>query len=153
VDTSATANVADVRIPGGNNDLSITRTGGAGSDNFKVIFQQNGSLGMGASAAPITNNTLTVQVNRGQTPASAVKTQIEALGNLNVSYLDDDPTGVTTGAGAVTVSKLILISPDFGKLFDGLELCDVIANSTGPLLEGLDKLLGSIQDGLNSIVS
>ncbi|MGC8991382.1 MAG: hypothetical protein ACP5MD_14795, partial [Verrucomicrobiia bacterium] len=35
---------------------------------------------------------------------------------------------------------------------DGLQICDVIANSLDEILAGLDKLLGWIEDGLNEIV-
>ena len=152
-ETSATAGVAQVRVPGGNNDLTFTRTAGA-SNNYSVVFTENAGLGTSA-AASFASNTLTVQIHSGSTTALAVQT---AVATYSASHPDkftvsfSDPTLPNNGAGTVTVSKLTLISPDFGSLFDGLELCDLIANATGPLLDGLDKLLGEIQDGLNSVV-
>ncbi|MEI7614819.1 MAG: hypothetical protein WCK63_18115, partial [Betaproteobacteria bacterium] len=152
-ETSATAGVAQVRVPGGNNDLTFTRTAGA-SNNYSVVFTENAGLGTSA-AASFASNTLTVQIHSGSTTALAVQTAVTTYSashpdKFTVSF--SDPTLPNNGAGTVTVSKLTLIAPDFGSLFDGLELCDLIANATGPLLDGLDKLLGEIQDGLNSVV-
>lgn len=145
VDTRAKSNVADLRIPGGNNDLRITRTV-SGVDNFKVVVNE-GSVG-----ASFAGDTLTIQVQSGVTTALQVKTAVQALGGFTVAFINNDPSGVNTGAGAMTVSKLTLITPDFDSLFADLELCDIIGNAAGPLLDGLDKLLGTIQDGLNAIV-
>ncbi|MCL5098586.1 MAG: M10 family metallopeptidase C-terminal domain-containing protein [Candidatus Omnitrophica bacterium] len=149
-ETQAVSGVAEVRIPGPNNDFSITRTS-SDTDNFTVVFQQNAGVGNSATAG-FSSNTLTVQINSGSTTAAAVQSAIQNLGQFTVAFLPNDPTGPNTGTGVVTVAKLILVAPDFSKLFDNLQLCDLIASETGPLLDGLDKLLGSIQDGLNAVV-
>src|SRR5262249_4242783 len=136
VDTRAAGGVADVRLPGANNDLHITRTV-SDSTNYSVVLQQDNSVGTGAHAT-FADNTLTVQINSDSTPATAVKTAIQNdVTNFTVSFINDDPSGPNTGSGTVTVSKLVLITPDFSKLFDNLEICDLIANATGPLLDGL----------------
>ena len=48
---------------------------------------------------------------------------------------------------------MAIITPDFSQLFNNLDFCAILSAATGPLLDGLDTLLGKIQDGLNSIVS
>lgn len=149
-DTSAVAGVAQLRIPGANNDLTITKTSGA-SDNYSVVLQEDAGVGTAATAS-FANNTLTIHVNSDSTTATAVQTAVQALGNFTVSFIPTDPTGANNGSGTVTVSKLVLITPDFSSLFNNLDFCTIISDATGPLLDGLDKLLGSIQDGLNSIV-
>jgi Ca2+-binding RTX toxin-like protein len=153
-DTSATAGVAVLRIPGGNNDLTITRTAGA-STNYAVALVENAGVGTGATVN-FANNTLTIQIHSDATTASAVQTAINNYSAANPNKFTvafSDPTGPNNGAGTFTVSKLTLIAPDFTSLFTGLDLCDIIASATGPLLDGLDKLLGEIQEGLDSVVS
>ncbi len=153
-DTKASLGTAVLHIPGGNNDLTIARTAGA-SSNFAVTFVQNGSLGSSA-IANYSNNTLTIQINSDSTTAVAVQSAINAYSALNPNKFAvtfTDPTGPNNGAGKLTVSKVTLIAPDFNSLFDNLELCDIISSATGPLLDGLDKLLEQIQNGLNSVVA
>src|SRR5262249_40589716 len=147
VDTRAVGGVADVRIPGGSNDLRITRPGG-GPDNFQVVLQEGGSAG-----GPFAHNTPTITLHSDTPPPADVKNAVQGSTSLTVAFISHDPSGVNDGSGTVTVSKLKLYTPDFSKLFDHLDICSVISGATGPLLDGLDKLLGSIQDGLNSIVS
>ncbi len=152
VDTQADMGVADVRIPGGLNNLEIINVAGD-SDNFKVVFEQNGSVGSSANAA-FANNTLTIQINSGSSTATSIKSAVEALGgggDWTVSFLDDDPSGSNNGSGTVTVSKLILIAPDISSLFEDVGVCDIIDQHAGVLLDGLDSLLGTIQDGLEDV--
>ncbi len=151
VDTRASGGTATMLLPGANNNLTITKTSGA-SDNFVVALVQNNGVGTGATAA-FANNTLTIQINSDSTTAQAVKTAVQSLGNFTVAFINNDPTGANPGSGTVTVAKLKLIAPDFSHLFDNLDLCDIISSAAGPLLDGLDKLLAHIQDGLESIVS
>lgn len=151
IDTKATDNVAKVRIPGGLNDLVITNTSPSRPANFKVIFQQDATIGSSALATFL-GETLTIRINSGHTTAATVKTQVQALGNFTVTFLADDPSGVNNGSGKMTVSKVTLITPDFSHLFSDLDLCQIFASHIGDILNGLDSLLGSIQDGLNEIV-
>ena len=68
------------------------------------------------------------------------------------SLANDATTGLPALSGMVGVSPVYVSTPDFGALFNNLDFCDLITSASGPLLEGLDKLLGSIQDGLDQIV-
>src|SRR5260221_4345627 len=159
VDPRARNGVADVRIPGAFNDLEITRPVAAPHgdvpDNFKVVLQEGGSVG-----AAFSGDTLTVTLTSGMTTAQQIQSAVQNINltggaHFAVSFLspdNPDPMTANTGAGVATVSKLTLITPDFSKLFDGLDLCAILSSATGPLLDGLDKLLGSIQDGLNAVV-
>lgn len=147
-DTRSTGNTSVLRIPGGNNDLTFTRSLGVG--DYTVVVQQNGGLGTAAQAS-YSGNTLTIQINSGSTTAAAVKSAVLTLGSFTAAFTD--PVGANDGAGTLTVAKLDLKAPDFSQLFNNISFCDVIANAAGPLLNGLDALLGKLQDGLNSVVS
>ncbi|MCC6231526.1 MAG: hypothetical protein IT580_02725, partial [Verrucomicrobiales bacterium] len=49
-------------------------------------------------------------------------------------------------------SAVVLRAPDIASLFDDINLCDLITNAP-MLLDGLDALLGTLQDGLGSTFS
>ena len=51
---------------------------------------------------------------------------------------NNDGGAVNNGTGSV--SKTTLAAPDFGSLFDDLDLCAVIDQHAGLLLDGLDRL-------------
>ena len=154
----ADPSTAVLRFIGPNNDLSITSP--AGIDDFSVQLQDNTGLGTNAHAT-FANNTLTIEVNSGQTTALAVQTAVQALGpGWTVTFLPNDPADpnsstpvVNTGAGTITTDKLKMASPDFSSLLSNLDFCTILSSATGPLLDGLDTLLGKLQDGINSIVS
>src|SRR5262249_51181013 len=88
VDTRAVGGVADVRIPGGSNDLRITRPGG-GPDNFQVVLQEGGSAG-----ATFANNTLTITLHSDTTTAVDLKNAVQGSTSFTVAFISDDPSGV-----------------------------------------------------------
>ena len=149
-DARADGGVATVRIPGGLNDLEIQDLTGD-HDNFAVALEEDNGQGPGA-AANFANDVLTVSLDSGSSTAQGVKTAIEALGGFSVSFLDDDPSGVNNGSGTVTVSKAAIATPDFSRLFEDLDFCDLIDSHAGVLLDGIDSFLGSVQSGLEAIV-
>ncbi len=143
-----------VPFGGRNNNLEIISTNPA-HNNFDIIFLDTLSGGGASAIYDSAGNTLTVNIDAGVTTAAAAVTAIQAAvgggGSFATTGLTLDDSGAPNdGSGAL--EKLALIAPDFGTLFDGLELCDVLASSSGVLLDGLDALLGKIQDGLNAIV-
>ncbi|MCX8108902.1 MAG: hypothetical protein N3G20_08865, partial [Verrucomicrobiae bacterium] len=110
-----------------------------------------------ASFNPATN-TLTINIDAGVTTAAvaqgAIQTAAGADGHFAPTTLADDDgnpeTSTNTGTGKL--EKLFIATPNFSSLFNGLQICDVIANSVDEILSGLDKLLGWIEDGLNEVV-
>ena len=128
----------DLAFRGDNNDFKVT---GPNAD-FEVKFKQDPVVGTGASAS-LAGDTLTVTINSGQTTASSVISAIGGIGGYSAANLSgNDGTG--------KVAKITIITPDFGAMFDNLDLCAILDSSAGLLLDGLDSLLGTIQDGLES---
>ncbi len=158
VSTSASGAEKVVKFAGLNNDLLIKSDGTY--TNYKIVFLDTLS-GDNANASFNTGtNTLTVNIAAGSTTANtarnAIKSASGASNHFNANTVltadDDGNEATTTNNGTGKLEKLALITPDFSSLFDGLELCDVIANSIDEILDGLDTLLGWIEDGLNEIV-
>ena len=72
--------------------------------------------------------------------------------HIKIDCLDDFLTAVkVTGAPKILVSCIEIKAPDINDLFGQFNACDLITNSP-LLLDGLDALLGVIQDGLDSEV-
>jgi Ca2+-binding RTX toxin-like protein len=144
-----TVDVARLRLPGQNNDIEIVRHL-LDHPNFEVVLQQAGSVG-----ASFNNDILTIQIVSGVTTAQQVKTAVENLMmGFEVNALTPDNTQPMPGntlLGTVTTSKLALVTPDLSSLFADLDFCDLLNQNAGLFLDGLDALLGTIQDGLEAV--
>ena len=55
--------------------------------------------------------------------------------------------------GTGKLVKTTIATPDFSQLFSNLDLCAILDKNAGLLLDGLDKALKFIQDGLNDAVA
>lgn len=158
VSTTATGAEKVVKFGGNNNDI-LVRSDGTYT-NYRIVFLDTLSGNSANANFNAATNTLTVNIAAGETLATmardAIKSATGASGHFNtftVLTADDDGDPTTTGnTGTGKLEKLAIITPDFGALFDDLDLCDVISANIGKILDGLDLLLGSIQDGLNEIV-
>lgn len=157
VSTRADGSQKTVKFAGLNNDILVKSDGTY--TNFKIVFLDTLSGNNANASFNTATNTLTVNIDAGVTTAAvalnAIKTASGAAGHLAPSALtadDDGNPATTTNNGTGKLEKLFLVTPNFSSLFDGLEICDVIANSLDEILAGLDKLLGWIEDGLNEIV-
>jgi len=117
----------------------------------------------GSGTTGFANNTLTIAIQNGVTTAQAVQTAVQGLGaGWTVTFLPNDPGDpnpnavtpvINDGSGTIKSDKIQLVAPDFSQLFNNLDFCSILASATGPLLDGLDTLLGKLQDGINSVVS
>ncbi|MHC1765336.1 MAG: SdrD B-like domain-containing protein [Verrucomicrobiia bacterium] len=161
VKTRAVGPDATILFAGPNNDLRISSST---HSNYRIRFENSLTSG-GAEARFVPNdpardvadeNTLIVRVQTDVTTADDV---VEAFAGSRVPGFtctltaDDDGSTETTGNdGSGELEKLFVATPDFRALFEDISFCDLIANSTGLLLDGLDKLLRVIQDGLNALV-
>ncbi|HEY9171448.1 MAG TPA: Calx-beta domain-containing protein [Verrucomicrobiae bacterium] len=157
VSTTATGAQKVVKFAGLHNDLLIKSDGTY--NNFKIIFLDSLSGNTANASFNTSTNTLTVNIDAGVTTAltarNAIQTATGGGGHFATTSLtadDDGNPATTTNNGSGKLEKLFIVTPNFSALFDGLELCDVIANSIDEILAGLDKLLGWIQDGLNEVV-
>ncbi|MCX8155585.1 MAG: hypothetical protein N3J91_03895 [Verrucomicrobiae bacterium] len=157
VSTEAVGAEKVVKFAGLHNDLRIRSNGSI--SNYRIVFTDTLSGNNATAAYSAATNTLTVQIDAGVTTALTARNAIQSASGAGGAFAptsltaDDDGQANTTGnTGAGTLEKVFIVTPDFSKLFDGLELCDVIANSIGPILDGLDKFLGWVQDGLSSVV-
>jgi Ca2+-binding RTX toxin-like protein len=154
VSTRALGNSATVPFAGRHNDIVITSSA---QTNYSIVFLN--TLGGGAATASFNSgtNTLTVNIDAGNTTAAAAVSAIQSVATFGASSLTthdgkapNNTALVNNGSGKLR--KILFISPDFSQMFAALDLCEVISSQTGRMLDGLDMLLGSIQDGLNSIV-
>lgn len=145
---TAKGNSAVFKFGGLHNDLNITSTT---NSNYEIELVNNPAT---APDASFSGNKLTLTINSGVTTATALLNEIKAVPTFAGSSLtaDDDGENTTTNTGNGKAAKLTIITPDFGALFDNLDLCDLIDSQAGKLLDGLDSFLGTIQDGLNDIV-
>lgn len=156
VSTRATGSQKTVKFAGLNNDI-LVKSDGTYTD-FKIIFLDTLSGNNANASFNTATNTLTVNIDAGVTTATvalnAIKTATGAAGHFAPTELADDDGNPTTTSndGTGKLEKLFIVTPNFSSLFDGLQICDVIANSLDEILAGLDKLLGWIEDGLNEIV-
>lgn len=154
VNTRTVGNSATVRFAGVHNDLFVTSSV---HTNYRIVFLNTLSGGAASASFSAGTNTLTVNIDAGNTTASTVLTHIQSVASFNGSGLTSTDGKASNGTplvnnGSGKLLKLLLATPDFSQLFAGLEMCEVISSQFGRLLDGLDKLLGTIQDGLNSIV-
>ncbi len=152
VSTEATGSTATIPFGGTNNDIVVNSTL---HSNYDIVFLDTLGGGGANASFDIPNNRLTVNIDAGNTTALTARNAIRSVASFNLTALtadDDGLDGSSSNNGGGKLEKLQLITPDFGALFEGLDFCDIIASQTGLLLDGLDSLLGSIQDGLNAIV-
>lgn len=157
VSTSATGAVKVVKFAGLNNDLNIS------SDlytNYKIIFLDTLSGNAANASFNVGTNTLTVNIDAGTTTAVVARNAIQAAtgggGHFAVTALTSDDDGNAAAphanSGDGKLEKISIITPDFSQLFGNLDFCSIITEHLGDILNGLDALLGQIQDGLNEIV-
>ena len=141
-----------LRFSGTHNDLLVRSTT---ATNYRIQFLNTASGGAATASFNAGTNTLTVNIDGGDTTAVAARNAIQGVVGFATTSLtadDDANPATTTNTGAGKLNKLVLVAPDFSQLFANLELCDVISANIGKILDGLDSLLGTIQDGLNEIV-
>ena len=146
-DTIKSSNhTATLLIPGVNNDLQISA-----ATDFTVVLTDVGGDGISDSAIPtFSSGTLTIVINSGHTTAKTVKEAINTT--LSGTFTASTRPGSDTGLGTVTTARVFVQTPDFSTLFSNIDFGDLLFSQTGILLDGLDKLLGSIEDGLNQLV-
>lgn len=157
VSTTATGAQRAVKFGGLHNDI-LVKSDGTYTD-FKIVFLDSLSGDSATASFNTTANTLTVNIDAGVTTAlvarNAIKTATGSGNHFSPTDLTPDDDGnpaTTTNDGSGKLEKLSIITPNFSALFDGLQICDVLANSIDEILAGLDKLLGWIEDGLNEVV-
>lgn len=156
VNTTATDSSKVVKFAGLHNDLNIQ---GGTNSNFHIVFRDTLSGNTANANFHAGTNTLTVNIAAGTTTAltasNAIQTATGGGGQFAATTLaaDDDgnPT-TTTNNGTGKLEKIFIVTPDFSELFADLDLCAIISQHLGDILNGLDVLLGKIQDGLNDIV-
>nr|WP_276607580.1 Calx-beta domain-containing protein [Limisphaera ngatamarikiensis] len=157
VNTRADGPVKVVPFAGLHNDLRIQSNGSI--TNYRILFLDDQSGDTALASYDTATNTLTVRIDLGTTRAvvalAAIQNAVGAGGAFAASALtadDDGDPNTASNNGNGRLQNVLLIAPDFSRLFDGLELCDVIANSIDEILAGLDRFLGLIEDGLKSVV-
>ena len=146
---------ATILFGGVNNDLQLHSTS---RTDYSIKFLNALSGNVANATFDVPSNTLIVNVDGANTTASIALAAIKTIPEFNINTAltsDDDgnPAAPHSNDGTGKLAKLAIITPDFSQLFNNLDFCAILSASTGPLLDGLDTLLGKIQDGLNSIVS
>ncbi|MFM8420583.1 MAG: Calx-beta domain-containing protein [Verrucomicrobiota bacterium] len=152
VNTRATGASKVVRFSGNHNDLNIQSTL---YTNYKVVFLNTAASGAATASFNVLSQTLTVSIDAGDTTALTARNAIQSVPGFATTALTADDDGVaatTTNTGNGKLNKVALATPNFASMFDDLDLCDVISANIGTILDGLDELLGKIQDGLNALV-
>ncbi len=138
-ETTDSANHATIVSPGPNNDLLFT--GPAAGHEVKIIDTT------AAPSAGLNGTRLEVQVNSLRTTATQVLgLTLPAGWSVALSSTDAG----NTGAGKV-YADLTIVTPDISSLLSSFNACDLIRNAP-LLLDGLDALLGTIQDALSNEV-
>ncbi|MCS7090886.1 MAG: Calx-beta domain-containing protein [Verrucomicrobiota bacterium] len=157
VSTRAVGASKVVRFAGLHNDLEVRSNGSI--TNYRIVFVDNLTGNTALASYQAATRTLTVQIDLGTTTASTAVTAIQnaagaggAFSPTSLTGDDDGNPAASSNNGSGRLENVLLIAPDFSRLFDGLELCDVVANSIDEILAGLDKFLGSVEDGLNQVV-
>ncbi len=152
----ANSPTATLQIRGPNNDFVVT-TNDLSKDKFKVTLVHNPAVPPKAQYDAGTN-TLVLTVQSGTTTANQIIAAInsQAPGFQAQLTLDDDadpknPPQSNNGSGKVV--KTTIATPDFTQLFNNFDLCAVLDSSAGLFLDGLDKALAFIQDGMNDAVA
>ena len=157
VSTSATGASKVVKFAGLNNDLNITSSL---YTNYKIVFLDTLTGNTANASFNAGTNTLTVNIDAGTTTALVARNAIQAAtgggGTFSATALTSDDDGNAaaphTNSGLGKLEKISIITPDFSELFGDLDFCSIITEHLGDILNGLDALLGRIQDGLNEIV-
>ena len=138
-ETTNSSNQATIKSPGANNDLLFT--GPAAGREVKLINTD------GAPFAALNGTRLEVNVKSLISTAN----QVLALSlPAGWSFVKSTTDAGNTGTGKV-YADLTILTPDIASLFDDFNPCDLITNSP-ILLDGLDALLGTIQDALSNEV-
>ncbi len=148
---NATSNERAIMIfAGANNDLRLNVTGLSG---VEIKFSDTGSLSRSYS-----NGVVTFGIDSGTTTAADLVNYV--IGNpftglpvgasITLSLNNNDPNLVNNGSGLL--KKVQVAAPDLSDLFGDMDLCDLIDNAVGPLLDGLDATLEDIQEGLEEVV-
>ena len=133
---------ATLTSPGANNDLLFMSP--APGQEVKIINIS------GTPSASLNGSRLELNINSLITPATQIisgslATQIAGLGwSATLSGTD---TG-NSGSGKV-YADLTILTPNLANLFTGFNPCDLVKNAP-MLLDGLDGLLGTIQNGLGA---
>ena len=132
---------AKVRMPGTGNDLILRHP----TTDFSVkVLQRAGT----PDSLITTTFPLELRLNHGVTTA----TQAAALDTAGfIIELDSSDTGLSSGFNNLMVTPVRIVTPDFASLFGTLNVCDLITNAP-ILLDGLDALLGTIQEALSASV-
>ncbi|MEZ5303796.1 MAG: LEPR-XLL domain-containing protein [Verrucomicrobiales bacterium] len=145
LDDAAEGGTAEIEMRDANNDVAINGP----SPDFKVSLRQDGAVNNGATAAWSSGaNTLTININSGQTSANSVVTAVNGVSGFSAALTPNDPAG-NTGAGKW--QKITIITPDFSQAISGIDLCDLLDHGAPLLVDGLDKLLGTIQEGMEEV--
>lgn len=131
--------------PGFNNDLRITTTDV--SLALKKVRLVN--LVSGLPRIEITADSILIHVDSCVTTAAALAALSTAQITISPSAATET-SGTNNGSGAVCAS-VDLSMPDLGSILDSFNACDLVTNAA-LLLDGLDVILGIIQDGLQSEV-
>ena len=132
-------------FPGANNDLRITTTDPTiGGMKIKLVERTSGDV-----RAEVSGDFLLIYVDTLVTTASTVAGLSTAQYTIE-TYKPTEKSVENDGTGKVCASVSIT-TPDLASLLTGFNVCDLINNS-GILLDGLDVLLGVIEDGLTSEV-
>ncbi len=136
-------NEAILRFPFGQNDLKFT--GPAAGKSVKFIEVAN--PGDSPSATLDGSGNLQVRVR----PAKTTAAQVIALSLPPGWAVVANPTGDSGPGNGKVYSNVTILTPDLGSLLHGFDACTAIRN-TPVLLDGLDALLGTIQDALTNKV-
>lgn len=146
-----------VKFAGLNNDLNVVSNL---YTDYDIIFLDSLTGNAANAAFNVGTNTLTVNIDSGATTALVARNAIQAAagggGHFATTALasDDDgnPDAPHANSGAGKLEKIFIVTPDFSQLFANLDFCTIITEHIGDILNGLDSLLGSIEDGLNEVV-
>lgn len=153
INDKATGNTAILKFAGLNNDIHVVSTS---LTNFEVDIRNDPSLTSGNKAtATLSGSTLILTINSGQTTAQGAINVIKAVSGFTNTVKAPDDDGGAAGDSNTALGRLhvlTIVTPDFGALFDNLDLCAILDAQAGMILDGLDSFLGKIQDGLNDLV-
>jgi hypothetical protein len=135
-----TTGTATLNLPGLNGTVAIKNTG---LGTFTVVLDDKGAVG--TTTATVNGNTLTITV------ASDDTSTVGAISGVLPAGFTIVTTGSVTNSTPITSSKVYISTPDISSLFSNLNFSDLLTNNPGLLLDGLDTLLGTIENGLKGI--
>lgn len=128
-----------LRFPFGLNDLKFTGPTPGKSVTFIEVAHPDDI----ASSTLDGSGNLQIRVQ----PAKTTAAQIIALSLPSGWAVVANPAGDTGPSNGKVYSNITILTPDLGSLLHGFDACTAIRN-TPILLDGLDALLGTIQDAL-----